>query len=99
MLGSRTTTRIAIWAFGLPGVVALMSGVLMSLIPGCKPNPYNPSGCIVLSHDLAAPLMAGLFGGIILAVVWFVLVSFPLSVAAFFFGSHKHRSSRGRDVA
>ena len=99
MLGSRSTTRIAIWAFVAPGVVALMSGALMSLIPGCNPNPYSVKGCVVLSHDLAAPLMACFIGGIILAVLWFVLVSFPLSVIAFFFGSNKLRSPRGRDVA
>jgi hypothetical protein len=98
MLTPRLLTRMAIWAFMLPCIVALTSQLLIWLIPGCNPNPYSVEGCVVFSHSLAAPLLLGLMGGTFTAVVLIVVISLPLSVVALFWSLRSRSGSRG-DVA
>jgi hypothetical protein len=82
MLKSRSPRRIAIWAFVLPGALALTSEFVIWLIPGCHPNPYSIESCVVLAYGVGKPLMVGLLGGASLAAVLFVFVSLPLSIVS-----------------
>jgi hypothetical protein len=93
MLRSLSLPRVAFWAFVLPCIVALVSQLLIMAIPGCNPNPYSAGSCVVFSHNLAVPLLAGLFGGIWVAIVAAVFVSLPLLLIAIILRLLGRRSS------
>ena len=94
MASSEKLKRIAIWVAVIPLLISLLSQCLIWLIPGCNPTPYSAEQCVVAGHQLGPYVIAGLLGGLYVAVLLSLLISVPLLVASMFMQRRRLRSTQ-----
>jgi hypothetical protein len=82
MASPKRLKRIAIWVTVVPLLISLLSQCLIWLIPNCNPTPYSVEQCVVAGHQFGPYVMAGLLGGVYVAVLLGLLISVPLFVAS-----------------
>jgi hypothetical protein len=69
MASPKRLKRIAIWVTVVPLLISLLSQCLIWLIPNCNPTPYSVEQCVVAGHQFGPYVMAGLLGGVYVAVL------------------------------
>ncbi len=94
MTGQKKLKRIAGWVAVVPLFISLLSQCLIWLIPNCYPTPYSVEQCVVAGLQLGPYVIAGLLGGIYVAVLLGLLISMPLFVASLIIQRRTLRSTR-----
>jgi hypothetical protein len=94
MANSSKLKRIAVGVPVAPRLISLLSQCRILLIPNCNPTPYSLEQCAVAGHHVGPYLVAGIIGGLYVAVLLSLLISLPLIVASMFVQRHRHKAPR-----